>query len=215
MKQLCISSILVLTMIVVCPMSSAAEGNWVLRLNGGWLESSAQATGDAGPATFTTNIEGSAAFSIGIEYLIAERFGIELSILHSKVDLVTETRLGEWSAKDSSSLDVTPLTLAFNLHLTPRSKVDLYLSPSISHVRYGDFRYTLEEEGIDEVVDVDNDSAAFGLAVGIDVPLGSSGWNFNAEVGTIWTDADGKDWDGMEGVSVDPTLVLVGFARRF
>ena len=31
----------------------------------------------------------------------------------------------------------------------------------------------------------------------------------------IWTDADGKDWDGMDGVAVDPTLIMVGFSRHF
>ncbi len=215
MKKIIFATLIALIVIVSAPTATAADASWTLRLNGGGLTSSGGTRGDAGPATFTATVGDSAVFSIGLEYRIAERFGIELSALHSNVEVGLETRLEDWSARDSVSLAVTPITLAFNIHLTPRANVDFYVAPSLSHVRYGDFVYAVDDLGIEERVDVDDDSLAFGLTLGVDVPFGSSGWSFGAQVGTIWTDADGDDWSEMNVVSIDPLLIQVGVGRRF
>ena len=207
MKQMIIGIVLTLFTFINCSTTEAAGNGWTVKLYGGLLDSSAMMEGDGDAAFLRAEAKGSAAFSIGLEYRLAERFGIELSTLFSNIDIDFSAQLGNWTTAKSIQLEMMPLTLGFNLHLTPGSRFDFYVASSISYVRYGDIEYNIEELEIDERITIGSDSPAFGLALGIDMPFGSSGWSFAAQAQKMWTDA--------EDIAIDPVMILVGFGYHF
>lgn len=207
MKSIVVATVASVLALVVAAPSEAAESGWTLRIQGGLLTSSADLVEEEAGATLRAQAETSPAFSVGLEYRLADRIGIEVSALYSDIDIDFSAELGSVRAEQTVKLEMTPLTLGFNIHLTPSSRFDFYVTPSVSYVRYGDVAFRVDEIGLDDRNEVDSDSTAFGLSLGVDIPLGSSAWSVSAHARKIWTN--------VEDVELDPTLVMVGFARRF
>lgn len=162
---------------------------------------------------------------LAYERRLGELLGVEVSLLHAGHDvsgrLVGTARLirnsdnailEETDVDESDTIgdiDVTPLLVGANFHLTSGHSVDVYLGPFVGYVMYGDLDIQGEKIGID-------DDVAYGAVVGIDIPFGKGRWVFSGAARYMKTDAQPSE-SGPDALAlpVDPYVVQAGLGYRF
>lgn len=167
--------------------------------------------------------------AVGVSFAYERRFGnllgLEVSLLGTSHDVTGRMKgvarlirnsdnaiLDEVEVDESDTvgeIDVTPLLVGANFHVTSGRSVDLYMGPFVGYVMYGD----LDIQG--EKIDMD-DNVAYGLVVGIDVPFGKGRWVFNGAARYMKTEAEPNESgpDAM-ALTVDPFVLQVGVGYRF
>ncbi len=175
--------------------------------------------------TVSLEPQDAAALVVGYEYRFNPRLGFDVTLLQTNPDV--DGRLhGTYWINDSTTgdlietgpldvtehigdLTVTPLMLGLNVHLTPKSKLDVYVAPAIGYVSYGD----MNVEG--EKISLKSDFA-WGATAGLDVPIGKGGWVLSGALRYVSSSAD-VDEPGAAGESLDMRLfvVQVGAGYRF
>jgi len=141
-----------ITLLALCsPSTQAADpGPWTLRLTGSWVDPSASYAVQDPLGVFSAEGGGAAGVGVGVEYRLARRLGIELSAVHADLQVKTTINTATARITESPDLRFEPITLAFNLHLTPDAPLDLWVAPSLSYVRYGDFHVdAIDDLGLD------------------------------------------------------------------
>ncbi len=154
------------------------------------------------------------AGGIGVNgaYRVNDRFSVELSTAimgdtdddwdwHWHYDDDGDFVFHDPPHDDDDDFFMIPNMLSFNFHLTPKSRVDLHIGPSIGFVHFGEFeRYEHDGDGHHHHHDDDHwhlrkiDSeteAALGWNIGLDIPLGrSQKWAIYTSIQGFATDAD-------------------------
>jgi outer membrane protein W len=197
---------------------------WILRLYGARI--------DGDDAVFTSefrpdgsnernhlSVDSGQGVGLGLERLFSRRLGVELGVLLGSLDTRLMRDIDEAWETATESADFFPITLGLNFHLTPGSKVDLYLGPFVGLLQYDDVEYRVLGEHV--VADIEDEFTA-GAQIGIDVPTGSR-WAFSASVRYMDAQAEFQDagFGGGEGsaneleLSIDPLIFTAGVAFRF
>jgi len=182
----------------------AKDSSWTLRFHGAIVESSASDRTSVGNGTFSS-VDVGGGFGIGAEYRLSDRFGLELSTLFAGLEIGSSVSTRA-KAFQSFELSMMPLTFAVPFHFNTGGRVDLFVGPTFSIVRYLDIETYTSGAGVGTSVNVDSD-AAFGAAFGVDVPFGNGKWAFSTGLRYMKTRAADTD--------VDPVIVTLGFAVRF
>lgn len=144
-----------------------------------------------------------------LEYHVNDRVGIEGRVSHTRFEGIFTFDIDDnWEMGDDD-LTVTSLTVGPDFHLTPTSRLDLFLTPFLGYAKVGDLNYTLLGRSFN--LDLD-DQFTWGLALGLDVPLGeATPWNLSFSARYMDLEADA----GTHTVGMDPLFIGAGFAYDF
>lgn len=171
------------------------------------------------PAGTTRSYGGDTGGGLGVngEYRFSRRLGVDLGLFSgASVDIEAHTyRAGGTSWVTYDTLTFTPLTVGLDVHLTPDSRVDVYLCPLVALIRYGNLDTFVDSSGWRTGVDFDQDVAP-GLAVGLGVPFGQKRWSFQANITYLDSSLEGRGPNGLRIDSgYDSTIFGAGVGYRF
>ena len=155
---------------------------------------------------------------LNAEYRFSRHLGIDLGVLAGAgVDIAARTvEVGQRTMVVYDTVTFTPLTTGLDIHLTPESRVDVYLCPSVAWVQYGGLTVTADSAvGTTTEVDFDDDFVG-ALALGLGVPFGNGHWSFEANATYMEGSMSGSARNGSRlDRDYDMTLFKVGFGYRF
>lgn len=204
-----------------------------LRLQGQWVNSNGNAfvlSGDFG--------SGPGAY-LGVEFPLNDRFGIEAGVGWIDFDESEDVDSFILTSSVSAALTVIPVTVAFNVHLTPQKRYDFYLAPKIGWAFFDDLEVvtrfdfdfdtfpfpdfdflSIVPDFSDQITTnfTTEDQFIFGLRLGFDVPFGDSSWSFSSSID--YTDMELEieipTFGGpVPGVDLEPLSIGVGVAYSF
>jgi outer membrane protein W len=164
-------------------------------------------SGDLGlGAPVEVEADSSTGFGVAYEIRINRRLGVETGMIIMPFDFGLEF-LG--SSEELGDTTAIPITVGLDLHLLgEKSRVDLYAGPIVGYTLWADMDFSAAAGG--GVADLD-DSFGIGAVLGLDVPFGSSNWQFNAALRYLPMSAE----DPSVEIEVDPLFVDLGFGYRF
>jgi outer membrane protein W len=181
----------------------------------------------AAESTADSQIDASYGFGLGLEYRLSPRLGLELGTLTTEPKSKEEFQFEDETVRLEARFRMTPVMAKLDLHLTPDSRVDLYVAPTAAYVRMSDLtvRVSAEDEGqvfsVEQQIDTD-DKLAWGLSLGLDVPLGSGGSFLSLAATYLRLPLSVRDDEGFssdDGFStdndIDPLFVQIGYGLRF
>ncbi len=179
-----------------------------------------------GPVAATTTGVGHTdvvyGYGLGVEYRLSPRLGLELGALTAEPRGSEEVEIfSDVELRFESSFRMTPVMAKLDLHLTPNARADLRIAPIAAYVRMDEMtlKVTAEAGGekvsIEEHIDVES-QLAWGVEIGLDVPLGRRG-SFLSLSGTyLRMPLSVRDDAGFSSAgNVDPLLVQLGYGVRF
>lgn len=209
--------------IVACALAGTSAGaqqdtGWTVRAFANWISPDIDHTlvfDDT--STIGVRLDGrdDTGWGLGAEYRYSSRLGFALSMGRTEPRLEASATFGPLELPEELPLFTAPLEilrigLAVPVHLTPESRVDLWIGPSISYYDFGTVRYDdFEADGIETEAEV-----AVGVELGLDIPIGG---RWGAHLGASYHDAslDLVDSEGAESsLAFDPLEVKVGFSVK-
>ncbi len=236
-RTLGIGFVLIATGLATCLAAAPAEAaDLTLRFQG-------QATSSDGDALGLGDDFGTSAGAyLGLEWPLNERLGIEAGL--QWMELEQSGRLdGIFVIVDTTaSLTVTPLTVALNVHLTPKARYDFYLAPRIGWAFFDDLEIRNEVDlsdfpfpgfpGIPGFPSLPTfptfpdlpaqttrlaveDQFVYGFRLGFDAPFGDSAWSFTSSLDLLGVDLELESVPSGFDVGLDPISIGVGFGYRF
>jgi outer membrane protein W len=207
---------LITALVTVPAAAEETEGRWQLRLAVLSMDSAASSvelsSGSQGIA-ISTDMGG--GLGVDLEYRLSRRLGLDFGVLAASPQIGTRIDIGWWGINVGTGITVAPITAGLNVHLTPDSRVDLYVGPLLAYVVYESFNVGIGK-GVSQSFRTEND-LGFGANLGIDIHLGSGGhWSLVGNFKYIDTKLEATPADGNTGVTeFDPTIFGVGVAYRF
>jgi len=195
----------------------ASDGSptWSLKLDLGWLNpSGSEVTVVAGNVTSKTRFETGAGAGLRAERRLTDLLGFEFGVF-SAGSLDVQSGIASGTVQSRVSLgSITPITLGLNAHLTPKSAIDLYVGPQVGLVRYGALEIRTGTGDSSERVSAD-DHFAWGVILGLDVPLGRHGWSVQGSVRYLDIDLDTSSSTTFVRGDMNPTIVSIGVGYAF
>lgn len=191
------------------------ENHWRLRFNLAWVNP----TGSSISTSFGDN---SIGFDLGAgagagfqaEYRASPRFGIELGILGAaEFDISNRISRGQFR-HDVGISGFAPLSLGFNFHLTPEKSFDLYAGPLFALVNYGSEQAWWDLGTRGNRISIESDRA-WGLAAGLDIPLGKRGWLFNTNLRYLDSSIEQSRGDYFVNDEFNPVIFSIGIGYAF
>ncbi len=210
--------------LLLCALPGAAlatEKGWTLRFGAVGLSSELDNDSVGGFGRHTYARDGSVGGGLGVsgEYRFSPRLGFEIGAMTAAtVDVNVAYPDAPYA---SNALTFTPIIVGLNIHLTPESKVDVYLGPLLAYVFYEDLNYSSYDWNWDwqapHHVDygIDNDFAV-GANLGLDIRFGASNWMLTTGLKYLDTSVDARSHDGSRAeVEFDPVIFSLGAGYRF
>lgn len=197
------------------PAAAAAETapGWRLRFSVASIDFDSNLSGGSG-----YGIDVGAAVGINGEYRFNRRFGLDLGgFAGGGVDVAGHRSWIGWAETDVyDTMSVSGLTAGLDIHLTPDSRVDLYLCPMVAMLQFGGLVFVAGPHRLRTAVAFDEDLAV-GASLGLDVPLGDRrNWSFNASLTHLDSTLNGGDHGDLRiEEDYDATLFGLGFGYRF
>jgi outer membrane protein W len=166
-------------------------------------------TSDNGNAVRASYDTGLGAGARG-EYRFSDQYGVELSAIGAGSVELSSGTTGSYVRVSA----VAPLMVGFNFHLTPDRPVDFYVGPMLGLVRYSDVEFYAGFGEVSTTVSVEDDFA-WGAIAGLEIPIGSRGWQVQGSLRYIETDI--RDSGGPISIDTefDPLIVSIGVGYRF
>lgn len=194
------------------PVAADTEGRWFGEIQGIALQELDLADAEITPAVGLT-----------LGYRINDRVGLSLAVADGTVESESEIDFfGFFEITNEIEIDVTPVLLELDFHLTPGRRADLVLGPIVGYGFYGDLtnRVTTSDPAtstIGEVTIPTDDGFIWGGQLGLDIDLGASGKSY-LSLGARYLQAELEVDIPGEGASVgdlDLLLLHIGFGYRF
>ncbi len=202
-----------------------------LRFQGQTVSSDGNALG------FGDGFDSAPGIYLGVERKISDRLGVEVGAAWTEFDQSIEQDLLFASVDISTSVQVVPVTVALDIHLTPGARSDFYIAPRIGYAFFDDMEIdtdvsinfggiafpgfpslNITDSDIGSIVTTSigvEDQFIYGLRIGYDVPLGDRGaWIFSSSVDYTAIDFELEPAAGAT-TGLDPLAVGVGLAFRF
>jgi outer membrane protein len=212
-----VTTLLAVATALVTPSASAGdvERPWQLRLAFVTMDSDAnlaEVSDSNGGIMINTGIGG--GVSVDMEYRASRRLGLDFGVLAATPSIGTQVEIGWSGVSVSSGITVAPITIGLNVHVTPDSRLDVYLGPLVAYVAYNSFDLNIGP-GINESFSTGND-ISFGINLGVDVFLGKGRWSVNATFKYIDSTLEAAPSDGDPGtIDFDPMIFGFGVGFRF
>jgi len=185
----------------VSPVLAGGDSPWTLRFHGALVDSSVSGSSSVTDGVIT-DVDVGGGFGIGAEYRFSNRLGFQMSALFAGLDIGSRTGP---AGVETFEMGMAPFTFGLPIHLTPGSRADLFIEPTISIVSYFDVETTVGGGSVGTNVDVSSDTAP-GAALCLDLPLGEGRWALSTGVRYMKTEAENAD--------IDPIIVTIGAAFR-
>ena len=205
--------------LIVAGVARAADPPWQVRVGGVWVHpnfnfSSVEPEGER----LTASSDNATGLGLGIGYRLSDRLGIELGVLRASPSLHLQVQVPTgWVLSADDRLSFTPITAGLAVHLTPGKTFDVYVTPALAFVMYGDLHFAafgLQTATADLAVD---NQWTWALTLGTDVRLGDGPWRINAAVSYVSTSVHAADIENRDPRNVDfnPYIVTLGLGYRF
>ncbi len=191
------------------------SATWSLKLDVGWLSpSGSEVTVVVDDVTSKAKFDTGAGAGLRAERRLTDLLGIEFGVF-SAGSLDVESSIAPGMVRSRVSLgSITPITLGLNAHLTRGSAIDLYVGPQVGLVRYGTLDIRTGTGDVTERVSAD-DNFAWGVILGLDVPLGRHGWSVQGSVRYLDIDLDSSSGTAFVTGDMNPTIVSIGVGYTF
>ena len=212
---------LVITVAILTPLAGAAsvwgaEPGWQIKAGGVWVQPAMSYTlTNPGSTPISADSDNAIGLSVALEYRVSERLGLELGALQASPDVNLRAEIpGGPTVEASDGLAYTPITVGLNLYLTSGRPVEVYLTPVLAYVMYGDLNFSAGESIAS--IRVDN-QWTWGLSLGTNVRLGEGPWRFNGAVSYVRTALNATDLEsgGSRKIEFNPFAITLGFGYRF
>jgi len=192
----------------IASVAMAASADNATRFFIAFLEPSSDFSGDLLGTTVTVEADSTIGLSWFYEYRLNPRIGLEMGIVFVEFDF-DESVAGVSGSVELGQAFALPVTFGLDVHLLGEdSKLDLYAGPLIAYTLWGNLDFSpMAGGGMAEL----DDQFGLGAVVGLDVPFGAGGWQFNAALRYLTLSAE----DPSVELEIDPLNVEVGFGYRF
>jgi len=187
---------------------------WRLRLDFSWVNPSGSIDFVDTDPGFDFDLD--TGFGIGLrgEYRFSDRLGVELGVLGT-ANISLSTGISRDRFQNEFKVgSFSPLSVGLNVHLTPDSPIDLYIGPQVALVKYGSIDFWTVPGSSEASLSVDDDIGV-GAILGLDVPVGDSGWMFHSSLRYLSTDAKYSSEGFSFKNSYDPMIFSLGVGYRF
>jgi len=211
-------TVALLSLALAVPTASvgAADSGWQIKAGGVWVQPALSYTlTNPGSTPISADSDNAIGLAVALEYRVSERLGLELGALQASPDVNLRAEPpGGPTVEASDGLAYTPITVGLNLYLTSGRPVEVYLTPVLAYVMYGDLSFSAGESIAS--IRVDN-QWTWGLNLGTNVRLGDGPWRFSAAVSYIKTALPATDLEsgGSEKIDFNPFAVTLGLGYRF
>ena len=162
--------------------------------------------------TFEQTINDGAAGALGLEYMVSDHVGIELSGLFGAFEGEFAIRTPGLTEKASGDIDYTAITLGPNWHFRPNKRVDYFVGVFLSYFEFDTL--TLQYPGHDITV-----IWTFGPP-GTNASEADQGWGWRAGMDMKFNEE--SKWVFVAGIrhmrgpnDIHPVDISVGVGRRF
>ncbi len=146
-----------------------------------------------------------------LEYLFSKCVGLEGGLLYGQLDSMYTLDLNELWGMEGDDLGFLAFTLGPNFHLTPNSRVDLYLGPFLALASLDDGDYSVL--GQRRSLEFD-DETTWGAQLGLDIPF-QDGGPLGAHLGVRYIDLSLEDEVSGADFDIDPLIFTAGLSFRF
>jgi outer membrane protein W len=205
-----------LALLTVAASAGAAEPGWQLKFGGAWVSPALHDTivnpeGDR----FTIDSDTAIGLSVALERRFSDHLGLEFGALRVTPDVnLRITSSSGATGEVSDGLAYTPFTVGLNVYVVSGGSTEVFLTPALAYVMYGDLSFSVGGDTLK--VAVDND-LTWGLGLGTNLRLGGGRWWFSGVVSYLGTALKATDVDGGGSQSFDynPFTVTVGLGYRF
>ena len=196
--------------------SAAADRGWLARALVGWNGVSGPTEllvgGGATRVRFGPTDE--ISYGIELERRLTPRLGVELGMLYSRPQI--ERRIDSGGVEGVplfAEATFRPITAGLDIHLAPRRRIDLTLTPLAGYALYDDLSFRFEDGQID-TLEIGADFV-WGVRAAADIPLGRSRWGVS--LGARFLEASMRtEFDGLPlAIALDPVILTVGLSRRW
>ena len=222
-QSLFLSALLVLVLFGATNLAAASDAKWIIRGNYvvTWPDADSYDTSlpPNAPEVLSSriNIDSGQGFGLDVGYKLNPKMEVFVMAIFTDMEgnLKYGYQIGESSAiaDDPNTVDFYTIDGGFNYHFTPESRVDFFLGAFAGVFSYDSVTYTLPEIGKEFKVNFD-DTFAWGLNAGIDVPFTADGpLFFTATVKYMLTDL--KQDGGPNKIGLDPIIGAAGIGFRF
>jgi outer membrane protein W len=209
-------TVAILTLLAGAASVGAAEPEWQVKVGGVWVQPAlSYSMVNSEGLSFSADSDDAIGLSVALEHRFSQRLGLELGALQASPDVILRVEApGGETAEASDGLAYTPITLGLNLYLTPGRPVEVYLTPVLAYVMYGDLTFSAGDSIAS--IKVDN-QWTWGLNLGANVRLGDGPWRFSGAVSYVRTALPATDLEsgGTENIDFNPFAVTLGFGYRF
>ena len=202
---------LVLILFANTAQAKEDETGWRVALEFTWVDPSGDFSTTSGDGN-TVRASYNTGFGVGMrgEFQFARQYGAELSAFGAgSVELSSGT-----SGSFVRVSAVAPIMAGFNFHLTPDRPVDFYVGPMLGLVRYSGVEYRAGFGTATTTIAVEDDFT-WGAIVGLEIPIGSRGWQLHGNLRYIETDIKSRGGPILIRTEFDPLIVSVGFGYQF
>ena len=191
--------------------ATLAAGEWVIR---GWLakiDAEDFVMQGAGQVREKFQLDNGTGLGVQAERLFNSRVGLGFGLLAQRYDVQYLLDIGPLWEMDTDEATGFSLFVGPVFHLTPNSRVDLFISPFAAYTDPGDVSFSVL--GVNERLDFDSEFS-FGAQLGLDIPFGADGkWGLHADVMYQELDLE-SDRPGVT-LGADPLSAGLGFFFRF
>ncbi len=204
-----------------CQAGVEVSGRWVVRGFGAWLDPDDDEVrgerflADDSPFRGHGNLEQGRGVGLAAEYLFNDRWGLEGHGLVGQLNSGFTLDIGETWARDHDKLGYLELTLGPNFHLTPNSRVDLYIGPFVGWGSLDDGKYSSFGNNITQKYGSD---VLWGGQIGLDWPFTANG-SWGLHFGGRYTDFSIDTTNPIDGtsdsVSINPISLELGLSYTF
>ena len=142
-----LGALLVIVLAIALSSPAAARGPVHMRAFALWIQPNLDFNMTGEEQDLTADADGALGLGISGEYQFSDRLGLELGIFRASpdVNLVNTIKELDLTARASDGQAMTPATLGLNIHLLPEDRLDLYISPFLAYVYYGDLDFFISE----------------------------------------------------------------------
>jgi outer membrane protein W len=209
-------TVAILTLLAGAANAGAAEPGWQIKAGGVWVQPALSYTlSNPDGTNFSVDSDNAVGLGFALEHRVSQRLGLELGALWASpdVNLRAEAPGGE-TVEVSDGLAYTPITLGLNLYLMSSGSAEVYLTPVLAYVMYGDLTFSAGGDTLRIAVD---NQWTWGLSLGTNFRLGDGPWRFNGALSYVRTALPATELEGggSENIDFNPFAVTLGFGYRF
>jgi len=206
----------ILTLLAGAASGGAAEPGWQIKVGGVWVQPALSYTlTNPGSTPVSADSDNAIGLGVALEHRLSERLGLELGALWASPDVNLRAELpGGPPVEASDRLGYTPITVGLNLYLMSGGPAEVYLTPVLAYVMYGDLTFSAAGDTIRIAVD---NQWTWGLGLGTNLRLGDGPWRFNGAVSYVRTALNATDLEsgGSRKIDFNPFAITLGFGYRF